>query len=287
MLNALNNVAGNETVTPSEENVRSLFIGTQIEPHIDEILNWLNDNSIIQRAPGGLFSIQFSALPPKEIEEIKLEMKAQFKYTSQLVTYGQEVRKAFDTLTSNVSRPVSINFFSLYVNEAALLHQIENAIEKAKSYELFMAVMLGRNDEEMNELKTIASHASNDERFTNVVFMVFDATFGDDNYERFIEYMANAQCASRHNLADQRAAHDKNAQAMISDWMKEVRRSNFSVYVKGESETFSTMKLATAVNVGIAPKVFSRGAETLDLLRTRAPKTFWKINKPKKRPRTY
>ena len=83
-------------------------------------------------------------------------MKAQFKYTSQLVTYGQEVRKAFDTLTSNVSRPVSINFFSLYVNEAALLHQIENAIEKAKSYELFMAIMLGRNDEEMNELKTIA-----------------------------------------------------------------------------------------------------------------------------------
>ena len=281
LLNALNNVAGNETVTPSEENVKSLFIGTQIEPHIDEILNWLNDNSIIQRAPGGLFSIQFSALPPKEIEEIKLEMKAQFKYTSQLVTYGQEVRKAFDTLTSNVSRPVSINFFSLYVNEAALLHQIENAIEKAKSYELFMAVMLGRNDEEMNELKTIASHASNDERFTNAVFMVFDATFGDDNYERFIEYMANAQCASRHNLADQRAAHDKNAQAMISDWMKEVRRSNFSVYVKGESETFSTMKLATAVNVGIAPKVFSRGAETLDLLRTRAPKTFWKNQQAK------
>ena len=281
LLNALNNVAGNETVTPSEENVKSLFTGTQIEPHIDEILNWLNDSSIIQRAPGGLFSIQFSALPPKEIEEIKLEMKAQFKYTSQLVTYGQEVRKAFDTLTSNVSRPVSINFFSLYVNEAALLHQIENAIEKAKSYELFIAVMLGRNDEEMNELKTIVSHASNDERFTNVVFMVFDATFGDDNYERFIEYMANAQCASRHNLADQRAAHDKNAQAMISDWMKEVRRSNFSVYVKGESETFSTMKLATAVNVGISPKVFSRGAETLDLLRTRAPKTFWKNQQAK------
>ena len=281
LLNALNNVAGNETVTPSEENVKSLFIGTKIERHIDEILNWFNENSIIQRAPGGLFSIQFSALPPKEIEEIKLEMKTQFKYTSQLVTYGQEVRKAFDTLTSNVSRPISVNFFSLYVNEAALLHQIENALDKSKSYELFVAVMLGRNDEEMNELKTIASHASNDERFTNVVFMVFDATFGDSNYERFIEYMANAQCASRHNLADQRAAHDKNAQAMISDWMKEIRRSNFTVYVKGESETFSTMKLASAVNVGIAPRVFSYGAETLELLRTRAPKTFWKNQQAK------
>lgn len=281
LLNALNNVAGNETVTPSEENVKSLFVGTPIELHIDEILDWLNKNSIIQRAPGGLFSIQFSALPPKEIEEIKLEMKAQFKYTSQLVTYGPEVRMAFDTLTSNISRPISINFFSLYVNEAVLLHQIEIALGKAKSYESFMAIMLGRNDEEMHELKMIASHASNDERFTNVVFMVFDATFGDDNYERFIEYMANAQCASRHNLADQRAAHDKNAQAMISDWMKEVRRSNFTVYVKGENDVFSTMKLATAINLSIVPKIFSHGAETLDLLRTRAPKTFWKNQQTK------
>lgn len=144
LLNALNNVAGNETVTPSEENVKSLFEGTNIENKIDQILDWFNDNSIIQRAPGGLFSIQFSALPPKEIEEIKLEMKAQFKYTSQIVTYGQEVKKAFDMLTSNVSRPLSINYYSLYVNEAALLHQIETGLEKTQSYELFLAIMLGR-----------------------------------------------------------------------------------------------------------------------------------------------
>lgn len=281
LLNALNNVAGNETVTPSEENVKSLFEGTNIEYKIDQILDWFNDNSIIQRAPGGLFSIQFSALPPKEIEEIKLEMKAQFKYTSQIVTYGQEVKKAFDMLTSNVSRPLSINYYSLYVNEAALLHQIETGLEKTQSYELFLAIMLGRNDNEMNELKSIASRATNDERFTNVVFMVFDSTFGDNNYERFIEYMANAQCAARHNLADQRTAHDKNAQAMIADWMKDIRRGNFTVYVKGEVEMFSTMKLATTLNGSISPLIFNCGAEALDLLRTRAPKTFWKNQQAK------
>ena len=41
------------------------------------------------------------------------------------------------------------------------------------------------------------------------------------------------------------------------------------------------MKLASAVNVGIAPRVFSYGAETLELLRTRAPKTFWKNQQAK------
>lgn len=281
LLNALNNVAGNETVTPSEENVKNLFVGTGIEAGINSILDWFNNNSVIQRAPGGLFSIQFSALPPKEIEEIKKEMKAQFKYTSQLATYGQEVERAFSVLTCNITRPTNIKFFSTYINEAALLHQIELAHEAAKNYELFMAVMLGRNNDEINELKTIAMKAMIDERFSDVVFMVFDATFGDDNYERFIEYMANAQCASRHNLADQRAAHDKNAQAMIADWMKELRRCNFTVYVKGKREIFSAMKLATAVNTSVSPIVFSRGAETLELLRTRAPKTFWKNQQTK------
>lgn len=281
LLNALNNVAGNETVTPSEENIRNLFEGTRIQNRIDEILNWFNDNSIIQRAPGGLFSIQFSALPPKEIEEIKLEMKNQFKYTSQLATFGQEVSKVFNMLTSNVSRPLNICYYSTDINEATLLHKIEMDISSSKDYKLFLAVMLGRNDKEMNELKIIASKATSDERFLNVVFMVFDTTFGDNNYERFIEYMANAQCAARHNLIDQRAAHEKNAIAMITDWMKNLRRGNFTIYVKGNIDTFSTMKFATTLNASISPLVFSRGAEALDILRTRAPKTFWKNQQTK------
>lgn len=282
LLNALNNVAGNETVTPSEENIKSLFEGTRIESKIDEILNWFNDNSIIQRVPSGLFSIQFSALPPKEIDEIKLEMEAEFKYTYQLVAYGGEVEKTFNTLTANVNRPLSIKFYSLCINEVALLHQIDVDFNNSKSYELFIAVMFGRNDSEINELKNIiSSRATSDERFANVVFMVFDSTFGDNNYERFIEYMANAQCAAKHNLADQRAAHDKNARAMIADWMKDLRRGNFTIYVKGEIDTFSTMKLATTLNASISPLIFNHGAEALDLLRTRAPKTFWKNQQAK------
>lgn len=44
---------------------------------------------------------------------------------------------------------------------------------------------------------------------------------------------------------------------------------------------FSTMKLATTLNGRISPLVFNCGAEALDLLRTRAPKTFWKNQQAK------
>ena len=41
------------------------------------------------------------------------------------------------------------------------------------------------------------------------------------------------------------------------------------------------MKLATTLNGSISPLVFNCGAEALDLLRTRAPKTFWKNQQAK------
>lgn len=287
LLNALNNVANHESVTPTEENIKSLFVGTSIANNIDDILNWFNENSVIQRAPGGLYSIQFSALPPKEIEEIKLVVKSQFKFTSQILNYGQEVKKFFDSITTNASRPLCIKFFSLDTNDPILLHKIESEMEKCKGYELFLAMMLGRTEEEITEMKIIAKNASINERFTNTVFLVFDSPFGDDNYERFIEYMANAQCAQKHNLPDQQQAHLKNAQAMISDWMKDVRRNNFKAYIKGNMENFATMKMTQAINSVFSPTIFNKGVETLELLRTRAPKTFWKVQQTKETARSF
>ena len=62
------------------------------------IFNYFDDSSIIQRQPGGLFEIKFSALPPKEIEDIIGELKlTQFKRTSQVVNFGETAKKEFVT----------------------------------------------------------------------------------------------------------------------------------------------------------------------------------------------
>lgn len=74
LLNAFNNVSGdnnNGLVTPSEDNIHALFAGTRYDNEVDIVLQWFNEQGIIQRAPGGLYSVQFSALPSGEIEEKK------------------------------------------------------------------------------------------------------------------------------------------------------------------------------------------------------------------------
>lgn len=133
LLNALNNIANNESVTPSEENIKNLYVGTSIEYQVDDVLTWFNENSIIQRAPGGMYSIQFSALPPKEIEDIKNNLiMTDFRTTAQVINFGTVAKDEFEKYLTNVARPCSFKIYSVEYNEPTLLNKIEKRQEGRK-----------------------------------------------------------------------------------------------------------------------------------------------------------
>lgn len=277
LLNALNNIANNESVTPSEENIKNLYVGTPVEYQLDEILNWLNENSIIQKAPGGLFSIQFSALPPKEIEDIKQSLVlTDFKTTAQVINFGTVAKEEFEKSLANVARPFSFQFYSTEVNEYTLLNKIENGRKQAKDYELFFAMMVARNADELNTLKDIAQRSSADERFSTTTFIVFETTLTDTNYQRFIEYQANAKCAQQHGFADQQQSHSKCASDMLKEWIKEIRRGVFQTYIAGQAMPASALKMPTVINTEVAPAIFNAGPESLDVIKIKFSKTYWK-----------
>lgn len=274
LLNALNNIANNETVTPSEENIKNLFVGTSIADRLDAILSYFDEHSIIQRL-SGLFSIQFSALPTKEIESIKEELRhTEYKYTRQIVRC-ETAKKEFATFLAQVARANQFLFYSEEVNEYTLLNQIENEYKKAKPYEIFMALLFARNATELNNLKEIAARASVDERFQNVAFMVFESVFEDKNYERFLEFQANATCARKHSLHDQDQAHTKAASDVVRDWMQSVRRGNFTYYLRGQQDVNASTKITSTINACVAPIIFNHGAESLEIIKTKYSKTYW------------
>lgn len=276
LLNALNNIANHETVTPSEENIRNMYVGTPIDAEMDDILSWINDESVVQRSPQGIYEIRFSALDTKEIETLKAKLLSNdFKYTSQILHYGDSAQKEFDKLFKGVNRPYKFDFYSEDTNEHTLLNKVENGLSQAADYEVFMALMMARTNNELASLKAIATKASADDRFKNVAFLVFDAQLGSQDFDRFIEYQANALCANQHGFADQTKSHTDNAKAIISDWVKNIKANTCTLYIQNDCSTLSVRQLPVTINTTIAPRIFSKGPESCDIIRLGNTQTYW------------
>lgn len=277
LLNALNNIANSDTVTPSTENIENLFLGTEVEGELSEILDFFNDKSIIQRQPNGNFSILFTALPGDEIQKIKEQLKASsFLYTDQVIKFGTTAETIFTRNFSQVARPLSFQFFSIQGNEYTLMNRIENAKRQAQPYETFLAIMVGRDSQELIQLKEIAERNCSDDRYQNIAFAVMETAMGIKEYERFIEYQANAQVAQSHNLPQQHQTYTKQASEMIQQWVGKMRGNNVTFYLNGDSMTIVGSKMTSTINAVIAPKIFVSGPESLESIRTKSNATYWK-----------
>lgn len=299
LLNAFNNISGdnnNDLVTPTEDNIINLFLGTQYEEDVDEVLNWFNEEGIIQRAPGGFFSVQFSALPSHEIEELKASLSNdsdKYRYISKVLSFGDTASNFFEKkyVQKNI-RSYTYHFYSEASNDSILRDSIKRAKRDSRTSDLFLALLFGKNNEEIAHLRQIAQEASEaakegDNDLRDIVFIVFDSPFGDKDYTRFIEYMANYTAAQSHGFLDQVNVHRDHAAGMIKDWMSSVLRGNANIYVNGQLIPLSVKHLSSTLNGVVAPVIFPMGPDAVELLRSKAPGTFWKPQTSKEIIRTF
>lgn len=296
LLNAFNNVSGesnNGIVTPSERNIKNLFAGTRYQQQVDEVLKWFNQEGIIQRAPGGLYSVQFSALPSGEIEEKMKEMRnVQFRYTSQILKFSDAGEIIFEyRFVQKVIRPFAFDFFSDVQNDSTLRSQIKNGRKRTKGSALFFALLMARNNEELAKLRDFAEGCMSDETdndLKNIVFIVFDEVLTDARYDRFIEFQANYACANAHGFLDQQTVHRDHAVGMIKEWMDAIQRSNAIIYINGhEKQPIAVRYLSSIVNSAVSPLIFPYGPDAVEKLRQKAPSTFWKQQNSKEIVRTF
>ena len=299
LLNAFNNISGdnnNDLVTPTEDNIINLFLGTQYEEEVEDVLNWFNDQGVIQRAPGGIFSVQFSALPSHEIEELKQSLKndsSKFLYISKVLEFGDTASSFFEKkYVQKTNRPYSYNFYSSASNDALLKDSFKRAKRDAQPSDLYMALLFSKNNSEIAHLRQVAEEASNaakdgDKDLRDIIYIVFDTPFGDKEYDRFIEYMANYSAAQSHGFLDQVNVHREHATDMIKEWMQATQRGNATIYINGEQIPISVKHISSQLNGVISPIIFPNGADAVEILRLKAPNTFWKPQVSKEIIRTF
>lgn len=155
-----------------------------------------------------------------------------------------------------------------------------------------MALLYGKNNEEIAHLRTFAEEASStakagDKELQDIVFIVFDTPFGDKNYERFIEYMANYTAAQSHGFLDQVTVHRDHAADMIKEWMQSTQRGNAIIYVNGNMIPLSVKHLSSMLNDIVGPTIFPLGPDAVEMLRRKSPSTFWSQQTSKQIIRTF
>ena len=294
LLNAFNNVAADDSVTPTEENVRHLFAGTRYAAEIDEALNWINEEGVVQRAPGGIFSVQFSALPPHELEEIKQKLyDDDYRFTSQVLKFGNTAREFFEKkYEKKVIRSYVFDFFSEGLNDSMVKNSIKTAKRNARPSQLSLILFYARDNNELAHLRELAEECSKagqdgDKELGGIVYIVVDTPFGKKNYDRFIEYMASYTAAGNHGFMDQVNVHRDHAVEMIREWMQTAVRGNATLWVNGESFPISLKHLSSSLNNVVAPLIFPKGPDAHEMLRHKAPTTFWKPQVSKEIIRTF
>ncbi len=295
LLNAFNNVSGNNNyglITPSVENIHRLFDGSHYADVVDDVLQWFHDEGVIQRAPGDLYSVRFMALPSNELEEKKNDMLESYKYTHSIIEYAQQtvnniIEKKF---LPKVIRPYNYRFYSETENESKMRSQIKNGRKETKDSNLFFAFLVARNDKELINLRTFAKSCiadQDDQDLQNIIFIVFDKTFGDSCYEQFIEYQAALECAKEHSFMDQANTHKEHSINLIKEWLETIHRNNGYIYFNHSNLSLSIRHLSNAINSSVAPLIYKYGPDAHEILRQKAASTFWKVQNSKEIVRTF
>lgn len=259
----------NPAVVPSEVNVRHLFAGSRYADQIDDALAYIRDKQIVQRDPSGIYSVQFAALDPKEIDEATNELsQTTFRTTRSIACYDGTAHKSFDMLTRRVLRPRHIAFFSAGVQSPQQFYgQIETEFAKVAPSCLRIAVLLSSNSEEREQAKEYAAKASADPKFPTTIFVICEAELGDDKRWQFLNYMANQQCANGHGLKQNAEASRTNAVLIVDDWMNRIKVGMFTWYLQGERNLENFGQLTSVLNK-LSSKIYFMGPDVLSYLYT-------------------
>ncbi len=262
-------------VTPSAENITSLFTGSVFENEIPNILTFIDERGIVTKTPGGDYLIEFSSLPIREIEQAKESLRNQFKDIINVLKYAQvdkDIEK--NIFKDNIYRESEIAVFSTKIENE---HILRNRLNKAfgKPFSLKCAVFLANGDyDHLTTIPKIKDLAQDDD-FQNIIFIIVEEPFSERNYEKFIDYIARKQVSDNHSYEEQSANYENYAKDQVKEWFSRIRNRYMQIIFRDKDEKQLSSKIGSLINREYSPIIFSKGIDNISLLYRNA--NVWKF----------
>jgi len=262
-------------VTPSAENIFSLFYGSGFEKEIPEILSFIDEKGIVTKTPGGDFLIEFSSLPIREIEQAKESVRNQYKDIINVLKYAQvdkELEKSI--FKDNIYRESEITLFSINIENE---HVLRNRLNKAfrKPYSLKCAVFLANRDYDRLTYIPKIKELTHYEDFQDMVFIIVEEPFSERCYEKFIDYIARKQVSDNHSYEEQSANYENYAKEQIKEWFSRIKNRYMQIFFRDKDEKHLSTKIGNVINRLYSPVIFSKGIDNISDLYRNA--NIWKF----------
>ena len=283
LLNAMRLIVENaEKIMPSTKNIKYLFEGEDFENQLDEILNYFDENQIIQRDPQNNFLIAFASLPQNEINEAIKRAESNFSDIIKIVGYDKTTNENSikNIFVDSLVRQPAFAFLSCNYDNYLLRSYIKTSFKE--TYTLNIAMFFALDIAEKQKMQETIKELANTEDYKNVVFVLFDEVFENNGRQksRFYYYVATANVALNHNAREPQQVNDKNAKDIINQWIAGLKQGTVTIYYKDEQQTKNASNLAKYINENIDNNIFSAAVDAMLSMRQR-PMTFWKTQNSK------
>jgi len=247
-------------VSPSIDNICSMFLGTHYEEYVDEVLEFMDSSEIIQKTPDNLFLVATSTPPAKEVEDEKEKQKRKYEDITEILMSKQK-EEVGSILTHSVLRGTEVKLFWAGIKEHILRSKLNNAFKK--DYFLKIGVFIGRTDQEILQIKEILKSISIDDEFKNIIFVVVEDSLTEDAFNKCIGYKARAVVSERHNFKDEQVTDDTYAEKVIDEWINKIKSGYVEWYLGKEEGKELASRFVDLINTDISSRVFGFGLETL------------------------
>jgi hypothetical protein len=265
LLNALRNTFEKEQVLPSSKNIKYLFYNENFESELDNILNYFDKEQIVTKDPSDNFLIAFSSLPANEINERKRNAESNFSSAIKIVDYNPNNKQKIAELFSDkiLVRCGELCYLQFYSDEYHIVSQLERGFKE--SYSLHIALFLAMNENEKQSMQSMIQKLLSENKFQNVIFIVFTETLDADGIQRnrFIDYVATQEVAKNHNSNEQALDNQKKANQIVINWLTRLKAGNYNLYFRTENHIGTVNSVAQYLNQNIGYKIFTCGYENL------------------------
>lgn len=275
-----------DKLVPTADNLRLIFADDRwVEPVLESVLQWLDQNNIVNCNVMGEYKISSSNYDPAEVQHEKQKIELEYKTAVRFLEYVDEQKRMllqmFDAQsTSNrngtLYRPAEVLLCSAEDNEALMRSMLQKHATKKPNHlhiVIVLALRPDNRDEVMSRLQDFAISIS------NLIIMLPDETLGEKTTTQFINALTALKVSKIH--FNEKDAEENNRQATqhINNWVQRLKNGTYRLYFGDKCYDDGIVQNANRLlNGTIAYKIFPQGFEAVKSYRNGSTDaTFFKV----------